>query len=381
MIPKPLEEITEEVLLALISDGAAEGRTIDYKKELPGGSDGDKKEFLADASSFSNTSGGDLVFGMEETQGLPTQLVGLQAADFDLEVRRLESLIASGIDPRIRYSTKLIPCQNGKRCLVIRFDRSWSGPHRVIFKGHDKFYGRNSTGKYPLDVNELRSAFTLSNTVTERIRAFRTERIIALSNNHTPIPFVQNPKIVIHCIPFEAFSGQPQYDVLSYYEDARRLPPMGATGWDRRINLEGVVSFGGRPQSDSYTQLYRNGIIEVVQGRLLGRAVEGQLTIPSIAYEQYIMGYLPTCFQVLTEIGSSLPIVLALTLTNSRGLRMSEGYYPIQEETLVVPEVLVQEFSTPIGTILKPLFDPIWNACGCPASKNFDATGNWIQRR
>jgi hypothetical protein len=45
-------------------------------------------------------------------------------------------------------------------------DRSWIAPHRV--KANDKFYGRNSKGKYPLDVSELRTAFMLSEQLTEK---------------------------------------------------------------------------------------------------------------------------------------------------------------------------------------------------------------------
>src|SRR5216683_7744695 len=104
---------------------------------------------------------------MDEAQGLPTQLTGFQSANADMEIRRLESILASGLDPRIRYAARVIPCSGGLKSLVIRVDRSWTGPHRVVFKGHDKFYGRNSAGKYPLDVNELRGAFTLSGSTTE----------------------------------------------------------------------------------------------------------------------------------------------------------------------------------------------------------------------
>jgi hypothetical protein len=237
-----------------------------------------------------------------------------------------------------------------------------------------------------LDVGELRSAFTLSNTVTERIRAFRTDRIIALSNNETPVLFVEGPKIVIHCIPFESFSGQPLYDVMPYYQNPIKLQPMAVTGWDRRINLEGVVTFGGDSRSYSYTHLYRNGVIEVVQGRLWSRNLQDQPTIPSVAYEKHILNYLPSCLRVLAEIGVSVPIVVALTLTNTRGLRMSgdrysdEVGYPIEAQTLILPEAVVMEFTIPVGKVLKPLFDLVWNACGYPASKNFDAEGNWINR-
>jgi hypothetical protein len=36
VIPKRLNDITEDDLQALISNGVGEGRTIDYKCELPG---------------------------------------------------------------------------------------------------------------------------------------------------------------------------------------------------------------------------------------------------------------------------------------------------------------------------------------------------------
>lgn len=139
MIEKCLEDITGDDLASLISGGVAEGRTIEYKRQLPGNSDADKKEFLADASSFANTSGGDLIFGMDESHGLPTQVVGLQSGDLDLEIRRLDSILSSGLDPRIRYRSMLVACAGDQRVLFVRVEHSWFGPHRVIFKGHDKF--------------------------------------------------------------------------------------------------------------------------------------------------------------------------------------------------------------------------------------------------
>jgi predicted HTH transcriptional regulator len=158
MIQKPLDAITEADLLALITNKVREGRTIDYKRELPGNSYADKKEFLADVSSFANTGGGDLVNGMDEDQGLPTQLTGFRCTNSDVEIQRLDSILASGLSPRIRYAARLIPCNAGLKVLVIRVERSWGGPHRVIFSGHDKFYGRNSSGDFPLDVASPRRA-------------------------------------------------------------------------------------------------------------------------------------------------------------------------------------------------------------------------------
>ena len=98
---KPLEAICEDDLQALIENQVAEGKMIEYKESLPGASTNDKKEFLADVSSFANASGGHLVFGMKEAGGLPKELCGLQLTDVDDAILRLENLMRDGLEPRI----------------------------------------------------------------------------------------------------------------------------------------------------------------------------------------------------------------------------------------------------------------------------------------
>ncbi len=191
MIPKRLDEIVESDIESLQANSVAEGKTIDYKQSLPANTDDDRKEFLADGSSFANTAGGDLIFGIVEAQGLPSETAGLTISDLDAELRRLESIIPDGLDPRVKWAIRGIQRGAKPPVLIVRTERSWIGPHRVIFKAHDKFYARNSGGKYPMDVSELRSAFTLASTVTDRARQFRIDRIGRIRNNQTPIPLVQ----------------------------------------------------------------------------------------------------------------------------------------------------------------------------------------------
>ena len=45
---------TRDDIDALVADAVKEGRTIEYKQAMPGGADADRKEFLADVSSFAN---------------------------------------------------------------------------------------------------------------------------------------------------------------------------------------------------------------------------------------------------------------------------------------------------------------------------------------
>src|SRR5580700_10980617 len=97
MIPKSLSAIAEPDIQELKAAGIQEGTTVEYKRELPGTRDEDKREFLADASSFANTEGGDILYGVAEDQGVITDIIGASSPDFDAEILRLESLIRDGV--------------------------------------------------------------------------------------------------------------------------------------------------------------------------------------------------------------------------------------------------------------------------------------------
>jgi hypothetical protein len=71
----PLSQIDEARLQVLITAGAAESCTIEYKRTIYGNAHADYSEFLADTSSFANTSGGDLVLGMDAANGIPTAIM------------------------------------------------------------------------------------------------------------------------------------------------------------------------------------------------------------------------------------------------------------------------------------------------------------------
>ncbi|MFZ1101582.1 MAG: ATP-binding protein, partial [Hyphomicrobiaceae bacterium] len=200
MIPKAIRDITPADLQGLIKNSVREGKTIEYKRQLPGPRDEDKREFLADASSFANASGGDLLFGLEAKDGAPTKLVGVDGANLDSDIQRLENLLRSGLEPRLPHCDIVAVELGGSRSVVLlRIPQSWSAPHRVIFREHSKFYGRNSAGKYPLDVGEIRIAFTASEALGERIRRFREERLAKIVSRATPVPVVENlPTVVLH---------------------------------------------------------------------------------------------------------------------------------------------------------------------------------------
>lgn len=387
MIPKQLKDIREDDIQLLVRKAAPAGETIEYKRELPGTSDLDEQQFLADVSSFANTMGGDLVFGVDHVQGIPSTVVGLTISDTDREIRRLSSLLKSGLEPKIRYEIQPVMLRDTKWVLIVRAERSWLGPHRVVFKSHDKFYGRTSRGRHSLDVAELRTAFGFSQTIVGRIRSFRTDRILALSKNETPVPFRRSAKLVLHCVPFESFGAPQDLDFAKLEAHAYKVSAMNRASQNHRSTFEGFVTFTGGATADSYAQVFRSGIIEAVDGTILDGAGEGKSQMPTPSYEQTLLEYLPKCFQLLGDLGIMPPVAVAITLVNVRGLHMSfdrhdfGAFHPSSQNHIIPPEVVVNNFEETPSRILKPLFDQVWNAYGYPESRNVDPEGDWVQSR
>ena len=131
--------------------------------------------------------------------------------------------------------------QTSKYAIVIKIGQSWISPHRVTLGGFDKFFSRTSIGKFPMDVSELRTAFTSTETLNEKIKNFRIDRILKISSNEGPIFFNENLKLIIHVIPINAFSTVA-YD-LSEIERNRNvmdnLLPIQATSMAHHHNFDG----------------------------------------------------------------------------------------------------------------------------------------------
>ncbi len=393
MITNSVDQITEETLQALKDNSVSEGKTIEYKQSLPSKSDSGKKEFLADVSSFANASGGDLIYGVSESKGIITAIDGLEVDDIDQEISRLDNIIRTGIQPRLTSVTisPPIPLENSKVALIIRIPKSWISPHRVIYDGHDKFYSRSSNGKYPLDVGELRVAFNLSETITERIRSFRQDRLSNILANETPVPLYDTAQIVLHLIPIISFNPAQSYDIGKIASQFLIMPPIGfhVGGLSYRYNLDGLLTYTP-PQdgkSHSYVQLFRNGIIEAVNASIL-EPDEGKLVIHRVEYERQLIISLDNYLSLLKTLNVELPIFVFLTLLGVKGYSMTvdrfkfptQRSHTIDRDILPLSEIIIESYDVKAAKALKPCFDSISNACGFPKSLNYNDKGEWAPK-
>jgi hypothetical protein len=379
--------MTEADLLNLIDARVMEGRTVEYKEALPGGADSEKKEFLADVSSFANTSGGNLYFGIREAEGIPVELIGLDMQDVDAEIQRLENLIRDGIEPRLPpLRIEIVELLSSRAVIVMTIPRSWALPHAV--KASGRFHARHSTGKYPLDVGELRRLFIQSESLPERMRNFRRDRIALIEAGESPLTKGDKAKIILHVLPLQAFSSGPLIDFTYIDERVLDLSPISGYGTHSRHNFDGLLHYSVTQDTGNtvaYTQLFRNGCIETVDTFLLSHG--DRRYIPSQAFEAKIAKALGSYLKVMRDLEVQTPVYVALALLRVDGYYMAVSndldtmrVQRIDRSELLLPEIAIEKYGSHPYTILRPLFDIVWNAAGWPRSMNYDEEGNRIMQ-
>ncbi|MGH8147919.1 MAG: AlbA family DNA-binding domain-containing protein [Gammaproteobacteria bacterium] len=392
MIIKPIDAITEADLQALIDSGAPESKQLEFKRALPDASDSGKVKFLRAVTAFANTQGGDLIYGMAEADGVASQLCPLQMSSEDQVRLRLESLCADGAEPRltglVRY--RFVPLESGGEVLVVRVAKSWTAPHRVTTGGHAHFYGRNASGSYQLDIGELRQAFTLSQTVAERIRAFRADRLLKLGSGDTPMLLADGARVVVHIVPLESMTRDTHVAITGNAQALLKIAPPGASGWNQRYNLDGRLTFEerGNGESDGYALLFRNGIIESV-AVYKAHGQQPETIIPSVRYEQETIQALSNYLQALQELDVTPPLYIMISCVGVAGYSLGvdtwrsaiESPRSADRDALIVPEIMLDEWPSNVATALRPAFDMVWNAFGYERSLNYDQGGQWHPRR
>ena len=384
MLPVRIEEVDVAALQALVENEVAEGKTIEYKRELPGRADSEKVPFLEAVSAFANTAGGDLLLGVEAKQGVPVALPGVEIDDVDAQKLRLDQVLRTGLEPRLpRVDIWPVEVDEGRFVVLVRVPQSWVSPHRV--QKNRKFCARNSGGKYELDVGELRMAFTASDTMSARIRDFRTQRLAKIHSRETPIPLEQGGCLAVHAVPLRGFAEPFSFDVSSLQVGDSLIRPMQSEGigFSPPVNLDGHISSTsvGLGTCFTYVQIFRNGAVE---SACMLHDANGQMVLPT-GYERDVLAFVSSYVEFARRYEFEPPYLLFLSFVGVRGCILgtqafrlpATGPAAFQDEMVVLPEVVMVERDEQPHRVMKPVFDMVWNAFGFLGSQNYDDDGKW----
>jgi hypothetical protein len=364
-----------------------ENRTTEYKSKLSSDSD----SLMKAVSSLANSIGGELLFGIEAKDGVPTAAPGLVRSTIDKEMLRLMQLARSSLEPPIalrEIDFQEISWKAERAILVLRIAQSWARPHQL--KNTGLFYGRSPAGAYFLHVSELRELFEMSESLLERANNFFEVQLKKVLGGTRPVRMATSvggpgiggpyaaPKIAFHVIPISAFSVASRVDIRVNDPRLQRLLPLGAYRADMmsyetssRLNLEGWVNslVGRRTQTNSYLQIYRNGILEAVHAP---DEEIGQRNVVHTNYEAYLSKALPDYVSILGELEIEPPFLLYLSLLNVNGwylrgheFRTSQFAFDQLDQNVVrVPELMVSEPGFDTDRALLDLFNVVWQAVG-----------------
>jgi Putative DNA-binding domain len=382
-----ISQICGPAVQALVDSSASESKTLEFKQDLQVVTDEQKREFLSDVTALANSDGGDIIFGIGEDKGVAVEVIGLRNFVPDDRIGQLENLLRDFVQPRLS-GVQFLPraLANGSHVLIVRVPRSFAAPHMVRHQGVTRFCGRNSNGKYDLDVHELRSAFLGSEGLSDRLRSFRLDRVNKLISGNAPVTLSSPHLSVFHLLPIASarpdlkFPGVTLKKILSM----NAPQPFGVFASSARFNIDGILLTAERDANafEGYVQVFRNGFLEAVDSSTIGPNGIGGYVIPGIVWEKRILDGFQSYQGAMETLDLPRPFVASVSLLNVRGFKIDPQRAirgrepsPVDRDHLLSDEVLIEPGDEDLDVLLRPLFDQIWNGCGWAQSLNYGGDG------
>ena len=391
----PIDELVSEHVHALIATSRSEGRRIDFKeafKRAENGKSRDSHEIAKDVAAFANSSGGDIVYGVTEIDGIAT---GINSATSAEEAEDLHSFVQTavrdGVSPYIDIRCKFIPMEGNSGVYVIRVPKSFQAPHAVRKRGEKEalwFFRRGEDCAVPMEESDVRYAYTTTVDINRQIEVFRRSRI-AQNNDTIAGPFFSK-SVRVHAffIPLDSFSKGDHLGYNQLLMGAARLSL--ESGHSGPIPCpEGAFLHGGTENGIWHAwYLHRNGAVEWTDAgtNYTHNFTQGQefKKIVYPLYERRLCDRLQdvvSCIELLNIVG---PLAFCLSLSSARGAQLSIPNNPFLHsspcpiEDMHAQTLIVRSASDLNSENIRPAFDHVMNAFGIQKSMNYDNSGKYI---
>ena len=374
MIAGRLDDIDATALQGLIDNATSESRTLEFKRQIPK----DGKEVLAAGTAVANPTGGDLVRGLDETDGVASGLTGLEG-DGDSLILALGGQIWTGVEPRIAgLRSHWVKLPSGRVILILRIPVSAAAPHRVILGGHNRFYARNSCGKHQMDTHDLRLAFTAGDALPEKLRRLHDLAVeAAATGRNLPFPIHKFPTAVVSIIPFSFLREASDFEVTP--ETA--VAPVRATDGLHAIHMiEGVLLHSplnaGSPENSNgnsvrtYALTHRRGRVDVAWTIGRDQVFAGDMSALAVwpkRFEDGLDDAVRSSGLRLRDLGIEGPYLIQATVIGIEGSHLILDTHQSSEGTwrdhARLGEILAEDLRT---VALDPLTSAFWLAFGLP---------------
>jgi len=128
---KKIQDIDKNDLDSLINRSISEGWYIEYKSNYPSSNGNlDNQKIAKSISSFANTKGGWIFWGIESDKyNRPTNVCGLDISKFNNFQDQISQIISSNINPIPIFHFKQIDLEKDKIVLIIQVEESPIPPY------------------------------------------------------------------------------------------------------------------------------------------------------------------------------------------------------------------------------------------------------------
>jgi hypothetical protein len=373
---KRLENITSSDIINLISIKYDERQGIEYKKEMYGRNDNEKKEMLRDISSIANAYGGYLIIGIEEDgSGFPIRPINI--ADVELERERIEQSCLSSIEPRIAgLKARAIKLASGEDIIIVSIPRSTKKPHMVTFSGLNQFWMRHINRKLPMTVEEIRDACTSTGNIWKDLRQFLKERELEIKEENGTNSFLILGSSPIHITDDLINMREPKiFDFL--------IKPPDCTNENYGLSFKLVGTGDASPEPTlsglkisvpgwASVELNRNGYYEVrIPIDMFAYQKEGKRLIHKKQIINIVVNYFRALASLADILGVDQDNVAYMSFFNLESLTLEYGRKGISRPVfsewsktmLKIPPKQIFSLDNP-DKEAKYFLDKLWNAFG-----------------
>ena len=280
-------EWNEQDVLDLITNAVTEDLNLDYKQcDSLARTDGKKKEISKDVSSFANSAGGTIVYGVVEDKHLPTAIDVGYDPHGDITKEWLENVITSTIHPRIdgfRIKPVALTSAHPGRVLYVVYIPQSKRPHQA---NDYRFYKRFNFKAEPMEEYEIWDV-ARRNEAPDLSLTFHLWKPGPTLVPHGQYTDVDQPgsKVAIY-VPITNSSEEP-----AFYADIRILVDPRLNGTDA-AGLSGVGTelIGSVPMQVLYMPWAIPSKMPIWNGSGFSIGVM-TVVLPSLAMDTYMLGW------------------------------------------------------------------------------------------
>jgi hypothetical protein len=377
-------------LTLLVQNSVQESNYLDYKSEgdFTFSSDKKSREFLCDIAAFANTFGGVIIFGINEQledgrgTGYPDASNPFNEVNIDnIDIIKsiINSKIKDSISPRPSVDIHFLesPTKPKAYFVLIKIYPTSSYPCMVTFQGLNKFYGRNSTGKYPLDVIELSKLFNRSNSMNSQLIKYRDERIEVILDTFNGNFNITKSFFTAHFFPEQNCSlpvGNPEFQ-NRLREICHHFLELNSRGY----NFNGPFFYKeSEGKIVEYLQISHNGFIEYYSSKLFRIVIsDNKIESKKIFGKSWELNFLKI-FSVLNSFGPILEVgsnwVFTGLFKNVHGFRIllendfANTTHPIAQNTLSFDTYFVDLSQDRFESQFLTFFDRFWQSANFQCS-------------